>query len=345
MPMGRPRSRHKDNPPYFHQKAGGPFYFRGPIAGKVTYQAFKSRDRNKALDEYWKFRKELEPGEAGTLGEIIDLYKDHPTGIAAVGSSDTRDEYKRQLPIIRKLWGDKPYAITAEKALFGKGLYLRTVDLNDYLRSKEKKRGAVSANRIVRLVSRLFNFGIERSVTAYNPADGVRYNSETVRETDADRDALQKVIEHATPALALMLELASVTSIDQKPIRLMTKTQVGESLDAGRIKTGIKQVWEMTPYLRSIFERAKKLPGYAKSVHVFPHDKDGQPYTIEQFQDEFRAARSKAGATFQFRDIRKWNIRQAKAEGQDPQEFAAHAERRTTDRHYLNQTKRATPLK
>lgn len=342
--MGRPRSRHKDLPPFLHRKPNGSYYFRGPIAGKLHFRALKATEREKAIAEYWDFRRSFDSGEPGTLGEIIDLYVTHPFGLNAVKAEATRKEYKRQLPIIRKLWGKEKFSLTPERALLGKGAYLRTIVFTDYLRGKNGQRGAVSANRIVRLVSRLFGFAIERSVTAYNPVDGAHYNGETPRKTAADRAGLQRTIEKAAKPVGLMLELASVTSISEGDIRLMTKTQVGELLESNRRKTGVEQEWEITPYVQSIFERAKELPGSKRSVYVFPRG-DGQPYTLEQFQSAFRYARKRAGTAFQFRDIRKWNIRQAKIEGQDPQDFAAHADRRTTDRHYLNDAKRARPLK
>lgn len=314
------------------------------LGGKVQFHPLKAREREKALDEYWAFRRSFDSGEPGTLGEIIDLYVTHPFGLDAVKSAATRKEYNRQLPIIRRLWGKERYALTAERAILGKAVYLRAVVFDDYLRGKAGQRGAVAANRLVRLVSRLFGFAIERSVTAYNPAGDAKFNSERPRKTDPDRDGVQRTIEKAAKPVGLMLELASVTSISQGDIRLMTKTQVGELLEMSRRKTGVAQEWELTPYVRTIFERAKALPGASRSLYVFPRP-DGQPYTLEQFQSAFRYARKEAGATFQFRDIRKWNIRQAKADGQDPQDFAAHADRRTTDRHYLNDAKRAKPLK
>lgn len=342
MVMGRPRAHNKDLPPFLHRKPGGTFYFRGPIGDKITYHGFKAKAREAAIAEYWKFRALTDSGEDGTLGEIIDSYTTHPGGLARVKSAVTRAEYTRQLPKIRKRWGLEPYALTAEMAIRGK--FLKTVMFDDYLRSMEAQRGATMANHDVRLVSALFTFAIKRSMTAYNPVLGVAYNTETPRKTVEDQAALDKTIKAANAAVRLMLELASVTSISQGDIRTMTLPQIGELLDMERSKTGVEQEWEITPYVRSIFERAKTLPGRHKSIFVFPKP-DGQPYSKIEFQSAFRYARKKAGATFQFRDIRKWNIRKATADGQDPQEFAAHKDRRTTDRHYLNHKKHARPLK
>lgn len=343
MRMGRPRSKDKDLPPFLHRKPDGSFYFRGPILGKVTFHGFKERQREAVIEAYWKFRTKNDQGEAGTFGELLDAYLTHPRGLAAVPAQSTRDEYDRMAPIAREKWGKDRYAMTDAEAVTDPKV-LKAVTFDDFLATRRGKRGAVSDNRLVRFVSTVFAFAIKRSMTAHNPTVGVEFNSERPRQTEADLDALQKVIAAANPAMRLMCELASVTSMDQGAIRQLLIHQVGDMLDGTRRKTGISVEWEITPYLRDIFERAKALPGRHKSLYVFPK-RNGQPYSMREFQDAFRYAKKKADVTFQFRDIRKWNIRQARAEGQDPQEFAGHADRRTTDRHYLNGRKKATPLR
>lgn len=345
MPMGRPRARNKDLPPFMHRKPDGRFFYLGPpmVEGTRTFHAFAARDRAKGIDEYWKYRNQNDSAEAGTFGEIIDAYMNHPQGLARVKAEATREGYKQMVPTLRELWGNRRYAITAEQALRGKD-YLKPSVFDDYLREWEGKKGAVAANRRVRLASAISSFGIKRSMTAYNPTLGAVYNSEIPRKVSADHGMLAKIIAASKPAMALMIELASVTSISQGDIRLMTRPQVGELLDMSRQKTGVAQEWEITPYVRSIFDRAERLPGRHKSIFVFPRP-SGEAYTADQFQAAFAWVRNKLGATFQFRDIRKWNIQQAKKEGQDPQDFAAHATRQTTDRHYLNDVKRAKPLR
>lgn len=343
MHMGRPRSKDKDLPPFLHRKPDGSFYFRGPLLGKVTFHPFKGR-REAAIKAYWAFRTKHDQGEAGTFGELLDAYLTHPRGLAAVLAETTRSEYERLAPIARRKWGKDRYAMTDAEALTNPNV-LKTALFDDFLAERAGQRGAVSDNRIVRFVSTVFAFAIKRSMTAHNPTHGAGYNSERPRQTEADRDALQRTIETANPAMRLMCELASVTSMDQGVIRTLRIQQVGEILDGTRRKTGIQVDWEITPYLKDIFERAKSLPGRQSSMFVFPFDRKGQPYTLRQFQDAFRYAKKTAKADFQFRDIRKWNIRQANAEGQDAQNFAGHADRRTTDRHYLNGKKTATPLR
>lgn len=345
MQMGRPRERNKDLPPFMHRKDDGRFYYWGPpmVAGKRTFHGFENRDRAKAIDEYWTYRKANDSAEAGTFNEIIDAYLTHPQGLARVRSEVTRIGYTRLLEHVRKEWGEKRYATTADRAMKTPNCLKPSV-FDDYLRTFEGKRGAIMANRKVTVASVVFVFGIRRDMTSYNPVTGVVFNTERPRKVTADRDALAKIIEKSKPAMALMIELASVTSIDQGVIRTMTRPQVGEFLDLGRIKTGVEQEWEITPYVRSIFERAEKLPGRHKSIFVFPRS-SGQAYTMEQFQGAWRYARDKVGATFQFRDIRKWNIQQAEKDGEDAQVFAAHKRRSTTEQHYLNNVKRAKPLR
>ncbi len=348
--MGRPRERNKDLPPFMHRKDDGRFYYWGPpmVEGKRTYHAIEAREREKAIDEYWLYRKANDVAGDGTFGAIIDAYLTHPyDGLAdsKITSEATREGYRAMAPILRKLWGDKRYALTDLQALKGAGVYLRPSVFADFLREHQGKRGAVAANRKVALASAMFKFAIRRDLTAYNPAAAVTRNTETPRKVRPDRDTLAKIIAVSKAPMALMIELASVTSISQGDLRLMTRQQVGELLDMSRRKTGVAQEWEITPYVRAIFDRAEKLPGRHKSMFVFPRA-NGQAYTAKQFKHAFRYARDKiGGAAFTFMDIRKWNIQQAQADGQDAQAFAAHATRQTTDLHYLNNVKRAKPLK
>lgn len=346
MPMGRPRERNKDLPPFLHRKGDGRFFYLGPpmIEGKRTFHAIEARERDKAIDEYWIYRKANDSAESGTFGELIDAYMTHPYGLADVGSEKTREGYRKMITFLRDEWGDKPYAKTAEQSMKHGGM-LKVQTFDDYLRSMRGKRGAIAANRKVRLVSAIFTFAHSRSMTTFNPTFKATYNPERPAKVHEDRDALAKVIEAAAKPVALMCELASVTSLDQGRIRLLTKSQVGEMLDTSRSKTGVEQEWEITPYVRSIFDRAKQLPGYHKSIYMFPR-RNGEAYDEQEFQSAWRYARKKAGATFQFRHIRKWNIQEVERIGdQNTQSFAGHKDRRTTERHYLNNVKRARPLK
>jgi integrase len=59
-----------------------------------------------------------------------------------------------------------------------------------------------------------------------------------------------------------------------------------------------------------------------------------------------RRALERAGLKdLQFRDIRKAAINEAKRQGMNAQEFAGHADPRTTAKHYLNGPVRVRPTR
>jgi integrase len=337
--MARPRTKRKDLPPglYWDDRRG--FYFR-----RGKYVGIGKVDREKAIKAWVKItnRAELET-KGGTFGELIDLFLRE--ALPLVGSPKTRTEYERQCNKLRERWGAMPYGVTDSDAVQRK--CLRTVEFSKYLRTVEKVgNGSIQANHDVKLVHRIFVVAKEHGLTEHNAAAGVRYIAEAPRKrpvTQADRDA---IAANAAPVFRLMMRITEATGMRLTDVRRLRVQQVHDGIiDLSQSKTKNAQHWEITPAVQAILDEAATLPGRAVSMYVFPK-RNGTPYTEQGVHHMRRRALALAGLKdLQFRDIRKAAINEAKRQGMNAQEFAGHADPRTTAKHYLNGPVKVRPTR
>jgi integrase len=105
----------------------------------------------------------------------------------------------------------------------------------------------------------------------------------------------------------------------------------------GRRETKNTQHWEITPAVQAILDEAATLPGRTVSMYVLPK-RNGTPYTEQGVHHVRRRALEFGGLKdLQFRDIRKAAINEAKRQRMNAQEFAGHADPRTTAKCYFVQ--------
>jgi integrase len=110
-------------------------------------------------------------------------------------------------------------------------------------------------------------------------------------------------------------------------------------------KTGKKLDFAITPAIRAILDEAATLPGRRRSLYVFP-TRRGTPYTDSGLQDAWRTAKMKAGlhdVKATFRDLRTTELNAIHREGGDATAAAGHADKRTTDRHYISEPTKIIP--
>ena len=127
------------------------FYYRGPLG----FKDFKTGDREQAIKAWVRFTRAIhEPAAAGAVAELIDRFvteelprRERLNKIA----TNTAAEYRRQIPILRAEFGDYSYAATSGQSLDA-GV-LKTLHIDRFLRSREGRRGSVSANRMIALRS------------------------------------------------------------------------------------------------------------------------------------------------------------------------------------------------
>jgi integrase len=226
------------------------------------------------------------------------------------------------------------------------GEYLKPLDFTIYLDAfRNGERGSTQANHDVRLVSTMFSWAIARGYTLFNPVSGALYVSEKVRKVRLDDATREKIRAKVRPALALMIELAALTGMRKTDLRFLTCQQVVDGeIRVGQHKTGTAQDWEITPAVQAVLDAAAKLPGPDCSMYVFPNRR-GQPYTESALQTLWYRARKAAGVSgYQFRDIRKRAINEARERG-DATAFAGHKDPRTTHRNYFTEAAKVKPLR
>src|SRR5207244_996350 len=115
---------------------------------------FHTQDREQAIKFYVKARHRPAPAVDGTVAELVDRYiRDELPRRIRLGKLKqiTADEYTRQAPRLKDLFGDKTYALNPAES--GRHDVLRRADVVTHLRRFEGLRGAVSANRLIALLS------------------------------------------------------------------------------------------------------------------------------------------------------------------------------------------------
>jgi hypothetical protein len=345
-PMGRPRSRRKDLPTglYFHAKLG--YYYR-ESSGVRARIWFHTQDREQAIKLYVKARHKPAPAVAGTVAELVDRYiRDELPRRIRLGKLKqiTADEYARQAPLLKEVFGDKQYALTPAEP--GRHDVLRRADVVTHLRQFEGLRGAVSANRLVALLSVVFENAASIGICTYNPCIGAERNQETPRKKVLTEALRGDILGNAHPALRLIGQMGELTAMRKTDIRNLMLTQISDGvIHVEQSKTGARQDFELTPAIQAVLAEAAKLPGRKISMFVFPTRK-GTPYSESGMQSAWRRAKKKAGmdgVDAVFRDLRTTELNEVKKAGGDATATAGHADQRTTARHYLTVPTRVKP--
>lgn len=341
MHMGRPRERNKDLPPGLQRKPDGVYYWQ-PTRGLRGITTIGKVDRDAAIREWTKLSNKVpEKGEGGTVAELIEAYtqREIPRRLKANKMSQvTADEYNRQAPKLRELFGHYLYALTQAQCM--RDDVLRTVHVQNYVDEHDGQRGSVYANRMAVLLSTIFKSAIRRGLCAFNPCVGVEKNTEVARKNWLGDDDRTKVSEGLNGAPRLIALMSNVTSIRKTDIRNLLQSHVGPELikitpSKTRRSTGIKQEWEITPAIREILDAAAKLPGRARSLYVFP-TRRGTPYTESALQNAWRRMQKRTGIVgATFRDFRTSELNSVHSEGGDATKQAGHADARTTQKHYI----------
>src|SRR5262249_53209851 len=129
-------------------------------------------------------------------------------------------------------------------------------------------------------------------------------------------------------------------------VRRLRVQQIQDGIiELSQSKTKNAQQWEITSAVQAILDEAATLPGRGVSMYVFPK-RNGTPYTEQGVHHMRRRALERAGLKdLQFRDIRKAAINEARRQGMNAQEFAGHADPRTTAKHYLNGPVKVRPTR
>ncbi len=350
MTVGRKRTIRTDLPTglYFDPKWGS-FYIRMRLgAGERVYKPLGKIGRDAAIKAWAKLVPDPLAAQ-GTVGELVDRYlteelprRERLGKVRAI----TAEGYRASARKLRAEFGARRLARTPAESM--RPDVLRTLEVDAYLRKHEGTRGAIAANRAVALLSAMFTFGKRCGLTSYNPCEGAERNEERPRKRQLTADETAALLGKAAPVLRLMMRLAAVTSLRKTDVRMLRVQQVTpDGIDVTMSKTGARRLYAITPEVREVLDEAAKLPGRARSMFVFPTRK-GTPYSESALQSMFRRLRERIGpdaAGIVFRDTRTTALNDARRAGADATGLAGHADERTTERHYLDEPKRVTPLR
>ena len=351
--MGRPRSRRKDLPTGLHfEPKWETYFYRAGRGEKRTFVSFGKVSREKAIREYVRLTLTIAPSQDGTVGELVDRYisEELPRRLRTKRIKPlTADEYRRQAPKLKEWCGSKKYASTPAEST--RPDVLRKADVVTFIRSFEGQRGATAANRLVALLSVVFENASSLGLCTYNPCMGAERNPERPRKNVLEEGVRGDILGAAHPALRLIAQMGELTALRKTDIRMLKLTQINDGLitvklsKTDRNATGKTLEFDITPAVQAILDQAAKLPGRARSIFVFPTRK-GTPYSESGMQSAWRRAKKKAGmedVDVVFRDLRTTELNEVKKAGGDATATAGHADQRTTDRHYLTVPTRIRP--
>lgn len=317
--MGRKRKHRKDLPPrvYFNH---GAYYF----VAKAGEWIWLGKDHGEALRRYAEF------AAAPVLGKMRDLMERYMRDVAPTKSPRTLKNNEREVEPLKKVFGHmEPDEITPR-------------DLYAYL----DQRPRVAANRELALLSSIFKHAIRWGLATDNPCRLVARNPERPRRRYVEQAEYEAVYALAPAAIQCAMELARQTGLRLGDIlKLNERDNVrDEGLYVETGKTGKKLLFEWTPELRAVVDRARELRGKVRSLSLISNQA-AQRYTVFGFSTLWQRTMAKAMkegvARFQFRDLRAVAADRA----EKPSELLGHDDPRVTNRIYRRGPRRVKPAK
>jgi integrase len=293
---GRTRTVNKTLPPHLHKK-GATYYYVALVLGKRKWTRL-SDNYGEALAKWAALEGHHATGS--TVGDALTRYLRE---IVPTKAPKTQEEYTRQIGKLRAVFGDMKLD------------NVRGMDIAQYL---DQSAAKVAANREIAVLSSVFKYAIRWGWTERNPTREVGRNTERERTRYLEDAELVQLREAADDQLKAVIDLAYLTGMrkgDLLTLRLADLTDAGIRVTQG--KTGKAQLFQWSPALTEVVERAKKLKRRATSLYVFA-SRDGTPYSVSGFNSIWRRLKERAGlgdADVHFHDIRAKSLTDAKEKG------------------------------
>lgn len=211
-------------------------------------------------------------------------------------------------------------------------------------------KAPVRANREISLLSHIFSYGMRWGSVDANPCIGVAKHPEKGRDRYIANAEFEGVKALASPLIATLMEFAYLTALRKGDILSLRLEQItDEGIWIKQAKTGAKQLYEWTPGLREVVDKARTLHPVVRGLYLFCTHR-GQPYTDAGIKAMWNRVQVKwaesGGVRFTFHDIRAKALTDAKSMGMDAQSLAGHATQAMTDHYIKNKEfKRVTPLR
>ncbi|MBT0962051.1 tyrosine-type recombinase/integrase [Denitromonas iodatirespirans] len=325
--MGRRRTKDLNLPPRMHRK-GETFYYVTTTQPRKWIKLGK--DLNQARIRWAELEGEASSPDDRTFAIIARRYEREIIPAKAIR---TQRDNMAELANLLKVFGTMP--IDA----------IRPADVRTYL-DLRGRTAKTRANREKALLSHIFNHAREWGYTnAPNPCAGIRGHKETGRDRYVQNNEFTAVREHAHYTVQNAMDLALLTGQRPADLLRLTRGDIREgALHIVQAKTGKKLAIEITGELAQLIECITSRPAKIGSQWLI-HDESGQPLTYWMLRNRFDKARTAAGVSFQFRDIRAKSATDMEDLGR-AQQLLGHKTRGMTE-HYTRQRRgeRVKPLR
>lgn len=328
--MGRQR-KHDTHLPRRMMRRSGSYYFITPDGKWLRL----GRDYGQALIQYAAL-----VGERPQASTVRDLLAEYLEACATTKAPATLEGYRRSAANLAPVFGDVAIAD------------LTPADVHRYVVTL----GNVQANRDRALLSAAYTHARRTGALprgADDPTKGLHHrNREKPRQRYVTDDEQGRLLAAASPKLGVIQRFLYLTGMRQSDALRVRLTDIdGEGIHYTAGKTGARRTVTWTPDLQACVDDAGKLWRRAGRVWLFEstprgrHAKRGAgPYTPSGLRALWRVAREKAGLP----DVRLHDLRRKAASDVDEghaQALLAHADPKTTRRHYRAKSERVKPVR
>lgn len=285
--MGRRRTKNLELPQHM-QLRSGTYYFVYRIDGAQKWMSL-GRDFNEARRKW----AELEIGEPHPDDRSFEVVvRRYRREIMPKKAYLTQKGNERELEHLLPVFGAMPIdQITPQHVR-------RYLDLRG-------KKAPTRANREKALLSHIFNFAREQGYTTVaNPCAGVRGHKEAGRDRHVSDAEFNAVRDQADQTLRDAMDLALLTG--QRPadvLKLMSADIQDGALRITQNKTGAKLEVEIVGELAELIARLAQRAEKNGRLYLVQTE-SGNRLTLSALRSRFDKARTAAGVSFQFRDIR-----------------------------------------
>lgn len=224
------------------------------------------------------------------------------------------------------------------------------VDIYKYIDTRAIK-APVAANREKALLSHCFSMAIRWGIIRDNPCKNVKRITERPRERYIEDEEYLAFQSICSPLVIYMMDFAYFTGQRKGDILSIKLTDiVEEGIKIEQNKTGAKILISWTDKLRECVSNIRKLPrSNVYSLTLFCN-RNGAPLTSDGFSSVWDRLMIKAleqgliKQKFRFNDIRAKSASDAKNVSQ-ASELLGHTDSRITQRVYIRNHKKVTPIK
>lgn len=266
-----------------------------------------------------------------TIGDVIERYR---IDILPTKAPKTQKDQNRQLDRLASVFGNQRPEYVTHQHIY------RYLD--------ERRQTPTAAKQEVSLLGHVFNMAIRWGAAESNPVQLVSKPKIAPRDRYITDEEFNFVYNLASARIQIAMDLALLTGLRRGDLLSLTRDHLTEDgLLIKTQKTGETLLYEYTPDLKAILERAKQLPPQIPGKHVI-RTLAGTQYTGSGFSSNWKRVMKKAVKSgiesFSFHDIRA----KCASDTADLQEASArlgHPSTEITKRVYMRAPRKVRPLK